>query len=363
MNDPYETLGVAKTASEEDVKRAYRKLARKHHPDVNPGNVEAEERFKNISAAYDILSNPEKRKLYDEFGEEGLRGGFDPEQARSYKHWSEARSASGDHEVPFDFDLGDIFGGGGRRRGFAMAGEDVVVEVELDFVTALHGTQIDVRVPVRSACGVCMGSGAEPGSEPETCPTCKGSGKRQLVQGPMRMTVVCNTCGGDGKVHKPCKTCHGEGIIESEQTVQVRIPAGADDGSELRVRGKGGPGIGGGEPGDLLIRTRVRPHAHFRRDGLDLSVTLPITLEEAYAGSSIDVPTADGTVQMKVPAHSQSGARLRLRGKGVARGSQRGDLYVELRVLVPEQEDQAFSEALKRSSSLYTRPVREGIAL
>jgi molecular chaperone DnaJ len=369
--DLYAVLGVQRGASEDDIKRAYRKLARAHHPDVNPGNAQAEEKFKAISAAYDVLSNADKRKLYDEFGKEGLRGGFDPEQARAYQRWTGQREAAGsggrEPDVPFDFDFGDLFGaraargGAGRTRG--LAGEDVLVSVELDFVTALRGTQVEVRFPIRGACAVCMGSGEKPDSQPKICPDCQGSGKKQIARGPLNMVTTCPTCGGDGKVHDPCTNCGGAGLIASEQKVDVRIPPGADDGSELRVRERGSPGLGGGPPGDLIIRVRVSPHPHFTRDGLDLTLKLPLTIEEAYLGASVSVPTPAGEVQMKVPARAQTGHKLRLRGKGVTRGTNTGDLYVELQVRVPESEDEQLAAALRDTARLYTRPVREGIQL
>ena len=367
--DFYAVLGVERTASVDDIKRAYRKLARKHHPDVNPGNKEAEEKFKAISAAYDVLSNEEKRKLYDEFGEEGLRGGFDPEKARAYKSWSEGRAATSGHEqdIPFDFDFGDLFGARprarGRRQGFRAAGEDIGATVTLDFVTALRGTLVSVRIPMRGPCQVCAGSGEQPGSAAQTCPDCGGTGKRQIAHGPMNLMATCPTCGGDGKVHTPCSACGGAGIVASEQSVEVRIPPGADDGSELRVRGKGGPGLGGGPPGDLIIRTRVQPHPYFTREGLDLTLKLPITFNEAYNGASISVPTPSGAVQMKVPPRAQSGTKLRLRGKGVTRGSQTGDLYVELSVRAPDVDDEALAAALRDTDKLYEKPLREEIRL
>src|SRR4051812_28281746 len=219
--DYYKVLGVERGASADEIKRSYRKLARKHHPDVNPGDKQAEETFKQISAAFDVLSNDEKRKLYDEFGAEGLRGGFDPEQARTYKRWTEDRATSGgtEQEIPFDFDFGDLFGarpgraGRRARRDFALAGEDIHVTVTLDFVTALRGTRISVRTPITSACPTCAGSGEQPGSRPETCPECNGTGKRQISQGPLNLTTVCPRCGGDGKIHEACSTCAGSGMI------------------------------------------------------------------------------------------------------------------------------------------------------
>jgi molecular chaperone DnaJ len=369
--DYYAVLEVARTASADEIKKQYRKLARKHHPDVNPGNKQAEERFKQISAAYDVLSDDQKRKLYDEFGAEGLRGGFDPEQARAYQRYREQRTTSGagEQDIPFDFDFGDLFGArerGGRHRqreGFSLAGEDLQTTLKLDFVTALRGTQISVRTPAVTTCATCAGSGEEPGSAAEQCPECQGSGKLQLGKGPMKVTAVCPRCGGDGKVHHACPTCAGAGMLQTEQIVEIRIPAGADDGSELRVRGKGGPGIGGGPPGDLLIRTEVEPHPYFSRTGLDLSLKLPLTYREAYSGATISVPTPTGAVQMKVPPRAQSGSKLRLRGKGVTRGPNTGDLYVELQVQAPDRADEALEQALRESDALYTKNPREEIRL
>ncbi len=367
--DLYAELGVQKGASEDEIRRAYRKLAREHHPDVNPGKPEAEDKFKRLSAAYDVLSNKEKRALYDEFGMEGIRSGFDPEQARAYKQWSEGRRSTGgfSDDVPFEFDLSDLMGSRGARKGrapaWAMAGQDLEATVELDFKAALQGQEIALEIPTHEPCEVCAGSGEKPGSEARVCPDCQGKGRTQAVSGPMRFLSTCRRCGGDGKVHDPCERCGGEGMFQVAHTVRVRIPAGADDGSELRVRGKGAPGMLGGPPGDLIVHTRVRPHPYFRREGLDLYLELPVTLAEAYAGASISVPTPLGPVQMKVPPRTQQGAKLRLKGKGVKRGDQQGDLYVELDVKLPDQESPALVEALKASEAAYSRPVREGVEL
>jgi len=369
--DYYAILEVPRTATAEEIKKQYRKLARKHHPDVNPGNKDAEERFKQVAAAYEVLSDADKRKLYDEFGAEGLRGGFDPEQARAYQRWTEQRATSGarEQDIPYDFDFGDLFDARASRsqrrarRDFALAGEDLHTTLKLDFVTALRGTQITVRMPAVTTCSTCVGSGEQPGSTPENCPECQGSGKLQLGQGPMKVMTVCPRCGGDGKVHHACTTCSGAGMLQTEQSVDIRIPAGADDGSELRVRGKGGPGIGGGPPGDLLIRTEVEPHPYFTRSGLDLSLKLPITFREAYSGATVSVPTPSGAVQMKVPPRAQSGSKLRLRGKGVTRGANTGDLYVELQVQVPDRADEALETALRESDALYAKNPREEIRL
>ncbi len=336
-NDLYATLGVAKNASDAEIKRAYRKLAREHHPDVNPGKPEAEQRFKAVAGAYDVLSSRDKRALYDEFGEEGLRGGFDPEQARAYRSWADGSRQRGSetNEVPFDFDLGELLQRarrGRRREGtFPIDGEDLHAAVELDLATALRGTELDLTVPSRSTCAVCSGTGARLGDR--------------------------------GTLPAPCSHCHGQGFVVAEQTLRIRIPAGADEGDELRVRGKGSPGLFGGAPGDVLIRTHVRPHPHFTRAGLDLRLTVPITLGEAHRGGTISVPTPDGPVNMKVPARSQQHAQLRLKGKGAQRGSARGDLYVTLDVRLPDADDEALSALLDQTDRFYTRDPREGIAL
>jgi molecular chaperone DnaJ len=369
-------LGLSKGASDEEIRKAYRKLARTHHPDVNPGKPEAEETFKQVSAAYDVLSNKEKRALYDEFGHEGLRGGFDPEQARAYRQWSDRRASSrasggGEQDVPFDFDLEDLLGARARRGGrgggaagvWPMAGQDLSAEIQIDFKTALSGTEVELRIPTQGPCDQCAGSGAQPGSEARTCPECHGTGSVQAVRGPMRMMTTCPTCGGDGKVHDPCTKCGGHGVLAFTRDARVRIPAGAEDGSELRVRGQGAPGRFGGPPGDLLLTTRVAAHPFFRREGLDLYLTLPVTLLEAYVGASIAVPTPEGSVQMKVPAHSQQGQKLRLKGKGAKRGSQHGDLFVELDVQLPKGESAALEQALREAETLYDKPVRQGVEL
>jgi molecular chaperone DnaJ len=372
--NPYDVLGVAKSASADEIRKAYRKLARKHHPDVNPGNQEAEGKFKEISAAYDVLGDEKKRKAYDEFGEDALRGGFDPDKARAYKQWSDGRQQAGRpfSEEGVEFDLGDLFGagfgagaagGGRRRRAAGLPGEDILARVEIDLAQALAGVELQVTVPTRTACPTCHGSGDEPGAPVTTCPTCKGSGKQQVAQGPMRMMMTCRTCGGDGKSATPCHTCSGAGERSGEQPITVRIPPGADDGSRLRVAGKGAPGLGGGPPGDLLIETRVRPHTHFRRDGLDLHLTLPVTLAEAWLGGPIEVPTPQGSVKLTVPPRSQPGTKLRLRGRGVKRGGATGDLYVELDLRLPDGEAPALDEASRAVDGAYGQPVREGLRL
>lgn len=362
--DLYSVLGVARGASQDDIRKAYRKLARKHHPDVNPGNSEAAEKFRQISAAYEVLSDENKRLAYDEFGAAALRTGFDPEKARAYQQWQEQPHPPSDFPGGgFDFDvgdLGDLFGFGGRRRpGWPPQGrgEDVVARVDLDLGEALKGTELSVEVPSGQPCGTCGGSG----ESREVCPVCKGSGQAQVVQGPMRLLAACRNCGGRG--HLPCPACQGQGFLPGTRHVTVRIPPGAEDGSRLRVPGLGRPGHKGGPPGDLFIETHVRPHPHFRREGLDLYLTLPVTLEEAYLGAGVEVPTPEGPVKLKVPPRSQSGQRLRLRGRGVRKEGAAGDLYAELQVRVPDREDARLAEAVRAARDAYGQPVRQGISL
>lgn len=364
--DLYQVLGVARDATDKQIREAYRKLARKWHPDVNPNNAEAEEHFKQLTAAFEVLSDADRRKLYDEFGHEGLQGGFDPDKARAYRSWSSRRNAGGapGDQVPFEFDLGDLFGEAFQPRPSApRGGADILAEVELDFVDALRGVELQVAVPGHAACPTCGGSGDQMGTRPRHCAACDGTGRRQVVEGPMRIMGACDTCGGAGQRRTPCSACRGEGFVRTQTTTKVRIPPGADDGSELRVRGQGEPGLGGGPAGDLLIRTKVRPHPHFRRAGLDLTLTLPITISEAYSGARVRVPTPDGSVEMTVPPHSQSGQRLRLKSKGVARANRRGDLYIELSVRVPERDDADLAQALEKASAVYGGPIREGLRL
>jgi DnaJ-class molecular chaperone len=291
----YDILGVAKDATPDAIRTTYRKLARKHHPDVNPGDKKAEDRFKKVAAAYEVLSDAKRRAAYDEFGEASLAGGFDPAKAREYARWQDTRQRSQRFdEGPTEFDFAEMFGGG-RPRG-PRRGPDLHARLQMDLRQAIEGAEISLDVP-------------------------------------------------------------GQG------TVRVRVPPGADDGSVIRLAGKGSPGLGGGPPGDLVIETAVAPHPRVHREGLDLHLTLPVDLDEAYNGGTIEVPTFDGPVMLKVPPRSQTGARLRLRGKGVPRKDTRGDLIVELEVRMPDGVDEALAQAIRDAKAAYSAPVRQGIAL
>ncbi len=359
--DLYAILGLAKTASTDEIRKAYRKLARQHHPDVNQGNKQAEERFKDVTEAHDVLSNPEKRALYDEFGAEGLQSGFDPARAREYRRWADSGQgfqfrrggAGGAQDYPFDFGFETSRGGGRRRaatpetdRGFAdilnemfgggagveepvdTSGQDVEYPIEVDFLDALRGTTTQVTI---------------------------------------RRPTPCGTCKGAGRVgRRACTTCAGTGQVEKREKLTVKIPAGVGDGARVRVKAKGGTGANGGKPGDLFFVVKLRPHPFLQREGRDLTMEVPITVAEAVRGGTITVPTPSGKVQLKVAPGSQSGQRLRLRGRGAPdpKGGDAGDLYVRLMVQVPRDGDGArLDEALTAIEEAYGENPRAHLTL
>jgi molecular chaperone DnaJ len=374
--DFYEILGVKKTASEEEIKKAYRKLARKWHPDVNPGKKEAEQKFKEISQAYDCLGNAERRKLYDEFGEEGLQSGFDAEKARQYKQWSsfqQQQQARGGGE-PFgryhryEDIFGDLFGFGGARSesgAAAGAGRDIEHEMTIDLVSALKGFETNLAMQKPVACGACNGSGNDPKATLSTCTACGGSGRLNVAQGPMQFTKACPRCKGHGKVGKPCSQCGGSGQVVGTETIRVTIPQGVKEGSKVRVAGKGEPGFYGGPPGDLYLIIHIEPHPILRREEDNLHMDVPVTVREAILGGTITIPTIEGEVNLKVPAGSQSGQTLKLKGKGAMnlKTKQRGDLMVKLVVKVPKTEDREILEAVRKMDRYYEEDVRRALRL
>jgi molecular chaperone DnaJ len=338
----YETLGVAKNASPDELKKAYRKLARQYHPDKNPGDAEAEKRFKEVQSAYDVLSDPEKRKQYDTFGATNGR--------------------PGPTNVDFsDFDLGDIFGGlfGGAGRGRARGGQqqprgqrgsDVEVEVRISFEDALKGVQTTVPVTLELACHTCHGTGAAPGTAPKRCPNCDGTGVVATSQGLFALQQPCPVCRGNGTiVDTPCPTCHGAGRERRTKRYTVRIPAGVKDGTKIKLKGKGEAGWGGAPAGDLFVVTRVEPSKLYERRGDDLVLDVPVTFGEAAMGATVEIPTPEGRVSLKVPSGSQDGKLLRVKGRGSPKlnGSGRGDLLARLRVSVPAKLSKAEREALE----------------
>jgi len=384
--DLYQLLGVSRGASEDEIKKAYRKLARKYHPDVNPGNKAAEEKFKQVSAAFEVLSNPEKRKLYDEFGEDAAKIGYDPKKAEALRAYRDAAArggvpggASGMPDLE-GFDLGDLFGdlfrGRGGRSGRRMEdlfegdepegpsrGEDLHAQVRLSLREAVTGTERALSVTRPGKCKKCKGSGHF--GKPESCPTCKGTGKIRQGRGPLSVSGTCPTCGGSGKVAPPCDLCGGSGRVEETTRVTVKIPAGVQTGSQVRVPGQGAAGILGGPPGDLYLEAQVDPHPLVRREGDDLYVDLPVTVTEALLGAQVRAPTFTGEVTLTVPPHSQSGRKLRLKGQGVPslRGNGRGDLYFEVKIRVPEKTSADVKAAAETLSRAYGHDVRADLRL
>jgi len=358
----YDTLGVTKGASAEEIKKAYRKLAAQYHPDKNPGNTSAEEKFKEVQNAYDTLSDPEKRKQYDTFGGDGHRGapGYDP------------RDFDGGNFTINDLgDLGDLFGGlfggragrGGTRRAQPQRGTDIEVPVSVSFEDSLRGLDTKIPVQVTTACRDCGGTGAEPGTSPIICPQCNGRGVIAESQGLFALSEPCPRCRGNGTVvEKPCRHCKGTGREIRTKTYTVKIPAGVKDGTRIRLKGKGEPGEGGGPAGDLFVVTRVQPSKLFQRRGSELVVDVPVTYAEAALGATVEVPTPYGDrVSLKVPAGTQDGRQLRIRGHGAPKlkGGGKGDLIARLRLTVPKKLTKKEREALEELQKVSRENPRE----
>lgn len=366
--DYYEILGVSNKASEQEIKKAYRKLARKYHPDVNPGDKTAEARFKGINEAYEVLTDSEKRRRYDQLGHTAFAPG------------GEGRGTQGEG-MPFDFshfdmrngetaDLGDLFSGFFGGRGAAAGaeatgrGSDVHYSIEIDFESAVRGMNTAINVQRNAPCSICLGTGERPGSKPQTCPACGGTGKVKMGQGFFSVTSACPNCRGRGKkITDRCTTCGGRGSSIVSERLQVKIPAGVDDGSKIRFGAKGDAGGPGMSAGDLYIVTKVRPHPFFQRKGDNLYCDIPITLTEAALGAKIDVPTVDGMTTMRVPPETPSGQAFRLRGKGVPhlKGSGRGDLYVNIKVVPPHNLDGRSQEMLREFERLNPQNPRTSL--
>ncbi|MDQ3556978.1 MAG: molecular chaperone DnaJ [Gemmatimonadota bacterium] len=355
--DFYRILGVAENASTDEIKKAYRKLAKQFHPDANPNDAAAAERFKEISEAYSVLSDEEKRKQYDTMRRYGaFSGGFGGGGA------PRGTGAPGSAEPGgFSFEnlgdvggLGDLFGSifdSGRRRGRSRGpqrGENVEYAVEIPFRTAARGGRLPITIPVTEDCSTCGGSGARPGTSVTPCPECKGTGTIIFGQGGFAVTRPCPACYGRGSIATdPCPTCRGQGKVRRQRQIQITVPAGVDTGSKLRLAGQGEPGGAGGAPGDLLVTFRVVPDRFFSREGVDVHCTVPINIAQAMLGSRIRVRTLDGKVDLRIPPGTQNGTRFRIRGQGVEKAGRRGDQYVRVNVAVPERLDKQ-EEALAR---------------
>lgn len=356
--DYYKVLGVVSTASDKEITRAYRKLAKQHHPDANPGS---EERFKEISAAYDVLGDPEKRKEYDEVRTHGPIGGF-------------GQPGGGTFRVEDMGDLSDLFGGlfgGGRTRTQRgpQRGADMEAQLHLSFQDAVHGVTTSVNVPQEVRCSNCRGSGAAPGTSTHTCPRCGGTGSLNDNQGLFSLSTVCPDCMGRGTLFDtPCPVCRGTGTEQKVRSVKVRIPPGVEGGQRIRVKGRGAPGQGMAPPGDLYVVVHVAQHPVFGRSGRNLTITVPITYPEAALGTTITVPTLDGKVTLKVPPGTASGKVLRVRGRGVPGGSGRngskpGDLLVKVEIVVPTElsdEQRAAVESLAEVTEAAPRIAVDG---
>ena len=331
--DYYETLGVARGAGADELKRAYRRLAMQHHPDRNPGNKQAEQKFKEVSEAYDVLKDDQKRAAYDRFGHAAFDG-----------------SAGGQRPGGFDFGFGggfadifdEMFGefvGGRRGRSAGSRGSDLRYNLEITLEEAFAGKKATIRVPTSALCETCGGTGAEPGTQPTTCTTCGGLGKVRAQQGFFTIERTCPACGGAGRVIKsPCRSCGGSGRVRQERTLSVDIPSGVEEGTRIRLAGEGEAGLRGAAPGDLYIFLSIKPHSLFQRDGADIYCKVPITMTKAALGAQIEVPAIDGTrAKISVPAGTQSGSQFRLRSKGMSilRSPARGDMYVQVQAETP----------------------------
>ncbi len=345
--DYYEVLSVSRNASEQEIKSAYRKMALQHHPDRNPDNQEAEEKFKEAAEAYAVLSDPQKRAQYDRFGHAGVgssaaSGGFDPNVFADFS------DILGDL-----FGFGDMFGGGGRRgANRVQRGADLRYDLEIGFEEAAFGTSTKIKVPRHQSCTECEGSGAQKGSGPTTCPTCNGYGQVRFQQGFFSIARTCTHCRGTGQVIKnPCTACRGQGRIEKEKTLELKIPAGVDNGSKLRITGEGDAGPNSGPSGDLYVVLHVQEHEFFERREHDLYCHIPISFPQAALGAEIQVPTLDKSeTTLEIPAGTQPGATFRIKGHGVSKrgGSARGDLYVMVNVTVPSKLNREQKELLTK---------------
>ena len=365
--DYYDVLGLRRGASEQEIKRAYRKLARKHHPDVNPGDKTAEGKFKEISEAHDVLSDPEKRRRYEQFGHEAFSAGAGARGAEPGGGFGGYDFSGVDLGSGGFGDLGDLLSGIFGQRGHAQAsgpgkGEDLHYSLDINFEDAVRGLATEISVQKHSRCDTCRGSGARPGSPLETCSDCGGSGRRR-GRGLLATSQACPRCHGSGKVSREtCTACGGRGVTFGTERIAVKIPPGVDNGSRVRLQGKGETGRNGGPPGDLYIITRVRPHPVLERRGDNLYVEVPITITEAALGARIEVPTIDGTTTMRIPPETSSGQVFRLRGKGVPhlKSGGQGDQFVTVKIVAPRNLDSRSQDLLREFARLNPVDLRRG---
>jgi molecular chaperone DnaJ len=385
--DYYETLGVSRSADAEEIRKSYRKLARKYHPDLNPGDKAAEDRFKKVQEAYDVLSDDEKRKTYDQFGfyspnmppngagaGPGAGGpnfsGFDFAEfmrQQQQRQGGAGAGAAGAESEGFRFRdiFSDLFSSGGRQRASTPEperGADLEYGLNVDFWQAIRGTQVKLSIKRQETCETCHGTGSA-GSSVAVCPECDGTGQVTQMAGAMKFNLTCPRCGGSGRLKNACPTCRGEGTVSRPDTVEVRIPAGVASGSRLRVAGKGNAGIAGGPAGDLYITVRVDEHPFFKRSGDNIEVQVPLTVSEAGLGAKIEVPTIDGRAILKIPQGTQNGQKFRLREKGIfnSRKNVRGDEIVEVVLRAPDVHNERTRELLRELAQVQTGDVRSDI--
>lgn len=359
--DYYEVLGVSRTATADEIKKAYRRLAMQYHPDRNQGDKGAEQKFKEISEAYEVLCDESKRRQYDQFGHDGLRSSFGPggfDFSRDFTHVSDLQdlfgSLFGENGSVFD----DLFGGGRRAtRTGPQQGADLRFDLEVEFEEAVFGSQREITLPVTEQCAVCGGGGSEPGTSEETCRQCGGRGAVVASSGFFQVRQTCPACGGRGKViTKPCRECRGSGRQKQKRRIALRIPAGVETGSRLRLAGRGEGGVRGGQPGDLYVILHVKPHVLFQREGSDLYCEIPVPFHIAVLGGDVEVPTLDGFARLKIDAGVENGRVYRLRGKGVpsVEGYGSGDLHVRISIEVPSRMSGRQKKAFKDFSDLCT---------
>jgi molecular chaperone DnaJ len=366
--DYYEILGVKKGATDAELKKAFRKLARKYHPDVNPSDKTAENKFKEMNEAYEVLSDPKKRQQYDQFGHAAFDAGFGQGAGsgpgRGFEGFSQGadffRSGGG---AGFEDIFGNIFGNRGRPSG-PTKGEDITYSVEVDLEDAIFGRTMQVDLQREVTCSTCNGSGAQPGTSRRTCPTCMGSGSITQGKGFMQFAQPCPTCRGEGTINpNPCRTCGGNGVVQKTERINVKIPPGVDNGSKVRVAGMGGAGERNGPAGDVYIVTKVRPHGYFERKGDNLYSEAKVTMKEAAFGDKIEIPIVDGTVWLTLPPAVQTGQQLKLKGKGVPHfgGGGVGDHYVTIKVVTPTGLSERAKELLREIDKMHPSDPRKDI--
>ncbi|MGA2462907.1 MAG: molecular chaperone DnaJ [Thermodesulfobacteriota bacterium] len=352
--DYYKILGVSRDATEEEIKRSYRKIAMQYHPDRNPGNKEAEEKFKIASEAYEVLSDPEKREIYDHYGIEGLKGtGF-----TGFRGFDDIFSAFGDIFEDF-FGFGTTY----KRRTKAHPGADLRYDLKISFYDAAFGKETEIEIPKDVLCDICNGTGAKPGTHPAICPNCKGTGQVTRSQGFFTISTTCSQCRGGGKfIPHPCKECRGLGRVKVNQKIQIKLPPGVDTGSKLRIRGEGEEGERGGPPGDLFVFLYVEPHDFFSRDGDDIICQIPISFTQAALGSEIEIPTLNGKRNLSIPKGTEGGEIFKIKGEGFSklRGYGRGDQVVQTVVKTPKNLTKRQEELLREFEEISMKKEREG---